>query len=111
MLKLDIEDGSAGGREGSQPVGARSNGSFLFAKGGDSAPWTTVQVANFRRVDPRWRDSSKQGSSVMKEILAFFFTRIQATFARRTNYHNDALRANQFNDPAPAFSFWRSLVS
>ncbi|MBV9027146.1 MAG: hypothetical protein JO311_00890 [Candidatus Eremiobacteraeota bacterium] len=47
----------------------------------------------------------------MKEILAFFFTRIQATFARRTNYHNDALRANQFNDPAPAFSFWRSLVS
>ena len=47
----------------------------------------------------------------MKEILAFFFARIHAKFARRTGYHNDALRANQFNDTAPAFSFWRSLVS
>lgn len=47
----------------------------------------------------------------MKEILASFLTHIQAKFARRTSYHNDALRANQFNDPAPAFSFWRSLVS
>ena len=47
----------------------------------------------------------------MKEILAFFFTYIQAKFVRRTTYHNDALRANPLNDPAPVFSYWRSLVS
>ena len=33
-------------------------------------------------------------------------------FARRTSpVHNDALRANQFGDPAQTFGYWRSLVS
>ena len=47
----------------------------------------------------------------MREILAFFIARIHAKFVRGNAYHNDALRANQFNDPAPSFSYWRSLVS
>ncbi len=47
----------------------------------------------------------------MKKILAFFINRARYRLAHRNPYHNDALRANQFIDPAHTFSFWRALVS
>jgi len=48
----------------------------------------------------------------MKRMLTFLLDRVRRA-ARRDGdgYHNDALRANQFNDPANTFGYWRSLVS
>ncbi len=47
----------------------------------------------------------------MKHILGLFIDLIHQKRSPRDRYHNDALRANQFNDSAASFSFWRSLVS
>ncbi|HEY6326183.1 MAG TPA: hypothetical protein VIW73_06705 [Candidatus Cybelea sp.] len=48
----------------------------------------------------------------MKRILAFLLDLIHSPLSGRAGaYHNDALRANQFKDPANTFGYWRSLVS
>jgi hypothetical protein len=47
----------------------------------------------------------------MKRILAILLDLARNAAGRRDGYHNDALRANQFNDPANTFGYWRSLVS
>jgi hypothetical protein len=47
----------------------------------------------------------------MKWILAFLRSLAGRAIGSRTDLvHNDSLRANQFNDPAYTFSYWRSLV-
>lgn len=47
----------------------------------------------------------------MKGTLTFLLGLIRKAAGGRSNrYHNDALRANQFNDPANTFGYWRSLV-
>jgi hypothetical protein len=48
----------------------------------------------------------------MKRTLAHLLDLVFKAFALRSNpVHNDALRANQFGDPAHTFRYWRSLVS
>jgi len=48
----------------------------------------------------------------MKWILAYLLDLARRAIARRNNpVHNDALRANQFNNPTSTFGYWRSLVS
>jgi len=47
----------------------------------------------------------------MKQRLAHLLDLAYRALARRSPpAHNDALRANQFGDPANTFSYWRSLV-
>ena len=48
----------------------------------------------------------------MKWTLTFLLDAARRAIARRTApVHNDALRANQFNEPTNTFGYWRSLVS
>jgi hypothetical protein len=48
----------------------------------------------------------------MKRMLTFLLDLFVRRARRRKDvYHNDALRANQFNDTANTFGYWRSLVS
>ena len=47
----------------------------------------------------------------MKQTLALLLDLAYKALARRpAPAHNDALRANQFGNPATTFSYWRSLV-
>ena len=46
----------------------------------------------------------------MKRLLAYLFDLVRAVTRRTEPVHNDALRANQFNEPRPTFGYWRSLV-
>jgi hypothetical protein len=46
----------------------------------------------------------------MKRVLAFI-SALRARIGRGNEaFHNDALRANQPNEPVYTFSYWRSLV-
>ncbi len=48
----------------------------------------------------------------MKRILAFLYDLAHVGSGRSAaTFHNDNLRANQFNDPRRTFSYWRALVS
>ena len=49
----------------------------------------------------------------MNAIYAFFsrIAGFKRAVAAREPFHDDRLRANQFNGPEPPFSFWRALVS
>jgi hypothetical protein len=49
---------------------------------------------------------------VMKQILAFLLGfRVDRIWVKHAALHDDTLRANQGERSAPAFSFWRALVS
>jgi hypothetical protein len=48
----------------------------------------------------------------MKRILAFVCDLARVGSDRSAvAFHNDSLRANQFNDSRQTFSYWRALVS
>jgi hypothetical protein len=48
----------------------------------------------------------------MKQILAFLLGfRVDRIWRTHAALHDDTLRANQGERSAPAFSFWRALVS
>jgi hypothetical protein len=47
----------------------------------------------------------------MRKLLTILTGIVNARIARAKNpVHNDALRANQPNEPYYSFSYWRSLV-
>lgn len=48
----------------------------------------------------------------MNRALVVLFNLVRNRIApKKPAYHNDALRANQPNEPFYNFSYWRSLVS
>jgi hypothetical protein len=124
VLKLDTEgDGAASPRKVSRTVGRRGAATVFYSRGGDVQPWTTDQVdrtigsrgaALVRAASARWarRTVNQQEVRVVKKILAFLmdFGR-NRTWLQEPAFHDDSLRANQGQNTAPAFSFWRALVS
>jgi hypothetical protein len=47
----------------------------------------------------------------MKNLLALLFEKVMRRTHATQWVHDDTLRANQGQQEAPAFSFWRALVS
>lgn len=48
----------------------------------------------------------------MKRVLAFLLDYARAKVGGGANtFHDDRLRANQFDESANTFSYWRALVS
>jgi hypothetical protein len=47
----------------------------------------------------------------MKRFLALLLDLGRRIGRRSESFHNDSLRANQPNEPAYDFGYWRSLVS
>lgn len=47
----------------------------------------------------------------MKRFLAFLLDLGKRIGHRNESFHNDSLRANQPDEPAYNFGYWRSLVS